>query len=176
MMMGMEVISIVLVMILIYMTGGGDLIFLFDPPSFIIILVFTVPLLLTGGVWKDFVRGWKLLNKSYTCRLSELRRTQDVVGLMQKQVGYAGILSMLLSAIQILHTLSDPASLGPFCAVAILVVVYAVVIEMLLLPLQMETKRRIIDYMDMDGEEETAAEGSLAEAEVSAGKTEDRQA
>jgi len=172
----MEIVSIILGIILIYMTGGGDLIFLFDPPSLAIILVFTVPLLLTGGVWKDFVRGWKLLKKSYTCRLSELRRTQDVVELMQKQVGYAGILSMLLTAIQILHILSDPASLGPLCAVAILTVVYAVVIEMLLLPLQMEAKRRIIDYMDMDGEGETTAESSLTETEPSTGKTGDGQA
>ena len=85
--------------------------------------------------------------------MSELRRTQDVVELMQKQVGYAGILSMLLTVIQILHILSDPASLGPLCAVAILVVVYAIVIEMLLLPLQMEVKRRIIDYMEVDTED-----------------------
>lgn len=156
MMMWMELISIVLGMILIGMAGGLNLIFLIDFPSFVIILTFTAPLLLTGGVWKDFVRGWKLLKKSYTCCLSELRRTQDVVELMQKQVGYAGILSMLLSAIQILSILSDLASLGPLCAVAILTVVYAVVIEMLLLPLQMEVKRRIIDYMEVDTEDEQA--------------------
>ncbi len=152
----MEIVSIILGIGIILMAGGGGLVFLLDPPSLAIILVFTVPLLLTGGVWKDFVRGWKLLKKSYTCSLSELRRTQDVVELMQKQVGYAGILSMLLTAIQILHILSDPASLGPLCAVAILVVVYAIVIEMLLLPLQMEAKRRIIDYMEADTEDEQA--------------------
>lgn len=156
MMMGMELISIVFGVFLISMTGGGELFFLLDPPSFVIILVFTAPLLLTGGVWKDFVRGWKLLKKSYTCRLSELRRTQDVVELIQKQVGYAGILSMLLTVIQILCILSEPASLGPLFAVAILVVVYAVVIEMLLLPLQLEVKRRIIDYMEVETEDEQA--------------------
>lgn len=174
--MMMELISIVLGTILIGMAGGGDLFFLLDPPSFVIILVFTAPLLLTNGVWKDFARGWKLLKKSYTCRLSELRRTQDVVELMQKQVGYAGILSMLLTAIQILRILSDPASLGPMCAVAILTVVYAIVIEMLLLPLQMEVKRRIIDYMEVDTEEGAVAGDSLENTADSTGKTEDGQA
>ena len=130
--------------------------FLIDLPSLIIILVFTVPLLCRGGIWKDFARGWKLLKKSYTCRLSELRRTQDVVEMVQKQVGYAGILSMLLTVIHILRMLSKPSSLGPLCAVAILTVLYAVVIEMLLLPLQLEVKRRIIDYVEMDAEEENA--------------------
>lgn len=172
----MEVVSIVLGMVLLGVSGGGRVVFLIDFPSLIIILAFTVPVLLRGGVWRDFVRAWKLLRKNYTCHLSELRRTLDVVEMMQKQVGYAGILSMLLTAIQILHMLSDPTSLGPLCAVAILTVVYAVIIEMLLLPLQLEVKRRIIDYMDMGGEEETAAESSLNGTEASADRTEDGQA
>ena len=152
----MEIISILLGVILVNMAGGGKMSFLIDLPSLIIILVFTGPLLCRGGIWKDFARGWKLLKKSYTCRLSELRRTQDVVEMVQKQVGYAGILSMLLTVIHILRMLSRPSSLGPLCAVAILTLLYAVVIEMLLLPLQLEVKRRIIDYVEMDTEEENA--------------------
>lgn len=79
-----------------------------------------------------------------------------MVEMVQKQVGYAGILSILLTVIHILRMLSRPSSLGPLCAVAILTVLYAVVIEMLLLPLQLEVKRRIIDYVEMDTEEENA--------------------
>lgn len=157
----MEIISIILGIFLLgasYFGGGGfemnRLWFLIDFPSLIIVLVFTVPVLLRGGMWQDFKRAWRLLKKDYTCHLSDLRRTLDVVEMMQKQVLYGGVVSVLMSLITVLGNLSDLASLGPNLAVAILSMLYALLIEMLLLPLQLEVKRRIIDYMDVDTEDE----------------------
>lgn len=163
----MEIISILLGVVLLGATeyGYGDsgfklyrLTMLLDAPSLIIILVFTVPVLFKSGVWKDFKRAWRLLKKDYTCHLSELRRTLDVVEMMQKQVIYAGIVCMLLSFINVLYCLSDLASLGPNIAVAILTMLYALLLEMLLLPLQLEVKRRIIDYMEVDTDVESGKE------------------
>lgn len=159
----MEIISILFgILILLVAEGGflqgGGLLqaasFLFNMPSFVIILVFTVPLLVRGGVWREFIRAFQLLKKSYSCHLSELRRTQDVLEMLQRQVFCAGILAMLCTFIMIMRELSSLAMLGPKLAVAILTVLYATVIEMLLLPLQLEVKRRIIDYMGMDSPEE----------------------
>lgn len=159
----MEIISILFGVILLgtttYGYGGGmfelhRLRYLIDLPSLIIVLVFTVPALFKGGVWKDFMRAWKLLRKDYTCHLSELRRTLDVVEMMQKQLIYAGVLCMLMSFITILGQLTRPENLGPNLAVAILTILYAVIFEMLLLPLQLEVKRRIIDYMELDTDPE----------------------
>lgn len=163
----MEIISIFIGVVLLGTVtfGYGDslfdlhrLIYLIDMPSFIILLVFTVPVVFKDGVWKDFMRAWRLLRRDYTCHLSELRRTLDVVEMMQKQVIYAGVICMLMSLIVILGYLSDPMQLGPNLAVAILTILYAVIFEMLLLPLQLEVKRRIIDYMgeDTDAESEQA--------------------
>lgn len=156
----MEIISIILGIFLLgasYFGGEGlemkRLLFLIDFPSLIIVLVFTVPVLLRGGMWQDFKRAWRLLKKDYTCHLSDLRRTLDVVEMMQKQVLYGGVVSVLMSLITVLGNLSDLASLGPNLAVAILSMLYALLIEMLLLPLQLEVKRRIIDYMEVDMED-----------------------
>lgn len=158
----MEIISILLgILILLGFSQGGalgnlrNLIFaLLDLPSLIIILVFTVPILVRNGVWKDFKRAFLLLKRGYSCHLSELRRTKDVLEMLQKQVICAGIVAMLLTFITIMHQLSDLETLGPNLAVAILTVLYATIIEMLLLPLQFEVKRRIIDYMELDGDAE----------------------
>lgn len=164
----MEIVSILLGVVLLMTTGYGysgygfgielsRLRYLLDLPSFIIVLLFTVPVLFRNGVWRDFIRAWRLLRKAYTCHLSELRRTLDVVEMMQKQVIYAGVICLLLSLISILGFLSDLASFGPMMAVAILTLLYAVILEMLLLPLQLEVKRRIIDYMEIDTDAENAA-------------------
>lgn len=165
--MFMEIVSIILGVILLgafdYGGYGGFstrlLVQLIDFPSLIIILVFTVPVLFGNGMWKDFKRAFSLLRKKNTCHLSELKRTLDVVEMMQKQLIYAGIIGMMLSFIHLLHILSDPASIGPNLSLAILTIFYAFLLEMMLLPLQLEVKRRIIDYMeeDTDVESETAA-------------------
>lgn len=168
----MEIISILLGVFLLGAIDYGSgvisprgIVFFIDFPSLLIILVLTVPVLFRGGIWKDFLRAWKLLKKSYTCHLSEIRRSLDAVEMMQKQLVYAGIISMLLSLVHVLGMLSDLASLGPNVAVAILTMLYAVIFEMLLLPLQMEARRRIIDYMEVDTDVESAAVESNAMTE-----------
>lgn len=176
--MVMEVVSILLGVVLLCTTGygygeGGFALyrfsFLLDIPSLVIVLVFTVPVLFKNGVWKDFKRACRLLRKDYNCHLSELRRTLDVVEMMQKQIIYAGVICMLLSLITMLGNLSDLASVGPNVAVAILTMLYALILEMLLLPLQLEVKRRIIDYMEVD----TDTESEKAEAGKENGEAED---
>lgn len=153
----MEIVSILLGILIMlgFSHEGSYLAFtLMDLPSFVIILVFIVPVLIRGGLWNDFKRAFLLLKKGYTCHLSELRRTQDVLEMLQKQVVCAGIMAMLITFIIILRTLRDLHELGPKLAVAILTVLYATIIEMLLLPLHLEVKRRIIDYMELDGDME----------------------
>lgn len=154
----MEIVSIMLGILILLVTEGGFFQeglrnianVLVDLPSLIIILVFTVPVLIRNGVWKDFKRAFFLLKKGYACHLSELKRTQDVLEMLQRQVFCAGIVAMLLTFINIMRSLSDLASLGPNMAVAVMTVLYATVIEMLLLSLQLEVKRRIIDFMELD--------------------------
>lgn len=176
----MEIVSILLGILILLGFSQGELgslyhtaFALLDFPSLVIILVFTVPTLVRGGVWKDFKRAFLLLKKGYTCHLSELRRTQDVLEMLQKQVVYAGILAMLLTFITIMRQLSDLSALGPNLAVAILTVLYATIIEMLLLPLHLEVKRRIIDYMELDGDTE---EESRESEEMSVAKDGDAEA
>lgn len=107
-----------------------------------------------------------MLQRKYTCHLSEIRRSLDAVEMMQKQVACAGIISMLLSFIHILGNLSDLAQLGPNIAVAILTLLYAVILEMLLLPLQIEAKRRIIDYMEVDTDAEPMGTAVTGEGQI----------
>ena len=56
-------------------TGYMKIGWLVDIPSIFCILILTVPVLFRKGLGKDFLRGFKLLKKSYTCHLGELRWT-----------------------------------------------------------------------------------------------------
>lgn len=165
----MEIISIVggILFIVLGACSGGDELFdfawLVDLPTLIIMAVFVVPILLRNGLWQDFKRAFRLHKKGFTCHLSELRRTEDVIVMLQKQVQYAGMLTALISCIYVLINISDPSMLGPNVAVAVLSLIYTVILEMLLLPLHLTVKSRIINYMGMEPVPET--EGILAEDE-----------
>lgn len=159
----MEIISIVggMAFLIVMTYVGGDKTFsinwLIDFPTMLVMLIFVIPVLMRGGVWRDFKRAFKLLRKDYTCRLSELRRTKDVLEMIQKQVWYAGILTMMVSVMYVMANISDPAMLGPNIAVVVLTLFYAVIFEMLLLPLVLEVKGRIINYMDLETDVEAEA-------------------
>lgn len=156
----MEMISIVAGMtFLMLMTyTGGDktfsLAWIIDFPTLLIMIIFVVPVLMRGGLWKDFKRAFKLLKKDFACHLSELRRTKDVLEMMQKQIWYAGILIMMVSIMYVMFNISDPSLLGPNIAVTVLTMFYVAIFEMMLLPLLLEVKRRIINYMDLETEME----------------------
>ena len=142
-----EIISVIAGILItwIYMGGGMNvqvLSYFIDLPSLICILVFCIPVLLRNGLWKDFIRAIKLLRKTYVCRLSELKRTLDVVEL------YAGIICTIAPFIFVLRRIDEPAVLGINISVVLIVVLYTAILELLLLPLQVEVKRRIIDYME----------------------------
>lgn len=156
----MEIISIVggmAFLILMTYTGGDRTVsfdWFIDFPTILIMLIFIVPVLMRGGVWRDFKRAFKLLKKDFTCHLSELRRTKDVLEMIQKQIWYAGILTMMVSVMYVMVNISDPSLLGPNIAVVVLTMFYAVILEMLLLPMVLEVKGRIINYMDLETEEQ----------------------
>lgn len=151
-----EVIAIVVTLIFtVLMTEGGlgtasVFLMLLDFPTFIMICMLSFPILLRGGMWKDLARGFKMLKKSYTCSLADLKRTQDVVELLQKQILCAGVVLISFSLIVVLGLLSEPAALGPNVAVVLITGFYAAIFEMLLLPVHVEVKRRIIDYMEAE--------------------------
>lgn len=120
-----------------------------DINTLLCLLLLSLPILAWSGLWKDYVRAFKLLNKNYSCRLGEMRRTKEAVGFMQKQILCAGVITTIYPLIYILGLLTDNLSeLGPSVAAVFIGVLYTSILELLHLPLQMEVKRRIIDYME----------------------------
>lgn len=149
-----ELIAIIVsmfLMALLFQGGAGSFEFLtmfLDLPSLLCILLLSLPILFKNGLFKDFIRAFKMQNKKFTCGLSDMRRSLDVVELMQKQLLYAGSVATIVPVIYVLCIVDDLALVGPNIAVSLMTVFYTAILELLLLPLQIELKRRIIDYME----------------------------
>lgn len=144
-----------------------------DFSTWFCILLLTVPVLFQKRMFKDFLRAFKLLNEKYVCKFSELRHALNVVEMMQKQVLCAGCIVTIQGFILTFHKLSDWTTLGPNLNVAILAAAYTAFLELLLLPLQIAAKRRIVDYMGNEQDTEESGQESgieAAEKEQDAGK------
>ena len=148
-------ISLLILIINLQNSVGGSLAWLTDPITLVCMLIIILPILLKEGLGKDFLRAFKLLNKKYVCSFSELRHALDAVEMMQKQILCAGVIVSFQGFFILLHSLDDLATIGPNTSVALLAVFYTAVFELLMLPLQIEAKRRIVDYM---GTEQDTAE------------------
>ena len=74
--------------------------------------------------------------------------------MMQKQILYAGIIVSFQGFFALLHSLDDLATIGPNTSVALLAVFYMAIFELLMLPLQIEAKRRIVDYIELEQDTE----------------------
>lgn len=142
-----------------------NLVHLLDAPTIICILLLSLPLLFRKGMGKDFFRAFPmqlknrytfshkngkstLEKKSVTYSLAQMKRSLDAVEFMQKQILYSGILVVIFPAIFMLPRLDDISAIGPNTAVLLIGVLYTTIFELLLLPLQIEVKRRIINYME----------------------------
>ena len=154
----------------VYCTGSNsellrNFAFLCDAPTLICIVLLSLPLLLRKGMWKDFLRAVSMQRKNryifsrkdgkltfgketIVYSLAQMKRSLDAVEFMQKQILYSGILIVILPLIYILTQLTEPEAIGPNMAVTLLSVLYTAVLELLLLPLQIDIKRRIINYME----------------------------
>lgn len=154
MIMLIELVAIIVsmfLMALLFQGGAGSLKFLtmfLDLPSLICILLLSLPILVKNGLFKDFIRAFKMQSKKFSCSLSDMRRSLDVVELMQKQILYAGGIATIVPVIYVLCIVDDLALVGPNIAVSLMTVFYTAILELLLLPMQLEIKRRIIDYME----------------------------
>lgn len=134
-------------------TGRRDLhvlIYLIDLPTLILLLFLSLPNLFISGLWRDFIRAFHLGNSTYKYTLSELKRSLEAVTLLQKQLAYSGILISFMSMIYVLTQLDDLSTLGPCLAIVCLSAFYTAIFEIILMPLYVQIKKCIIDYMEAD--------------------------
>lgn len=163
----MEIVGIIVsIIIMIFSIPGGrwsGLAYILDWPTLICMLILTLPVLSKEGLAKDFLRAFKLLRKEYRCSFSELRHALDVVEMMQKQIFCAGVIVSFQGFFALLHSLDDLATIGPNASVALLAIFYTAIFELLMLPLQIEAKRRIVDYIEQEQDTEDAGKEQVTE-------------
>ncbi len=113
---------------------GGDLLMFSNVPSVIIVLGLTVFLGITSFGWKTFRDGFRALWIVYQNQVPSWVGPQHlrVIRAMRRHFLVSGFLGTVIGLVQMLASLSDPASIGPAMAVAMLTVLYGLFFSLFL--------------------------------------------
>lgn len=108
-----------------------------DFPSLIVILGITVPVLLLSGLFKDFVKSFRLLTLSENpFSKIELKKMQASIKLTIKLLGFSGILAAFVGVIASLNGFTDMAFLFSNLAISLIAPLYSVLFIIILLPIE----------------------------------------
>ena len=138
-----SVLSVIVVSGFLLMLGRGNVAWFIDAPSLLVILLFDGMILLSSGLTKDFNNAFRMVLKNGKEEgLSEIKRAIEAVVLVRKTTMAAGVFSMIFGMIMAIGALADPSMLGPNLAVACLTLLYALAVELILLPLESRLKMK----------------------------------
>jgi len=129
-----------------------------EVPTLIGIVLITLMVLAAIGEWKYFLQAFSVGTKPHT--LLELKNICGAVAACQKLAAYVGALMVLIHIITLLHNLSNPADIGPLFATALLSGLYAILLEIILLPLRIHCERKMNEEIDMEYEEPETADNT----------------
>lgn len=130
--------------------GISAIAWFFDIPSLLMILMVLIPGLLIMGEWTDFMKSFSVGIKQYS--LLELKNIIGAVDAAQKLTIYGALFAIIISGILLLGRLEEPSTIGPNLAVCFLAGFYAVIFEFFLLPLRLNTERKMNEEMDLGDE------------------------
>ncbi len=128
---------------------NADLINYLDPASLIMLLV-TLPVLLSAGLLRDFNNAFRLsIKRNAVCTKTELLRAAEAVTLAIKALWAAGIVNTLLGLIS---TFTTEKFIWAFVGISMISLLYAAFFSILLLPMRSRLVVRLYELPD-----ETAA-------------------
>ncbi len=129
-------------------TGSSMLYRFCDFSTIIFLVLFLVPLLISGGLLKDFSNAFRLvIGKKEAGSLQELKRAKEAVSLTIKIMMVVSVFICAIQGIFIIYRMDDPARLGPSFSVALLSLIYGMGTALVLLPLQARLNVKIQEFI-----------------------------
>ncbi|MCI9144107.1 MAG: hypothetical protein HFH87_16065 [Lachnospiraceae bacterium] len=120
-----------------------------DGPTFLLIAVTVLLVLLIAGVEKDFIRGLYLAfsRKKGVSRI-ELQTSLKAIQYVERTVMLVMILVLVVPMVDIFYHMDNMITAGPALGVLSLGVLYPVLFLLILMPVKMRLGQKVISYME----------------------------
>lgn len=130
--------------------SGADALIFVDVEAVVAELGISALVLFFAGLLKDFFKSFTMLGSKKDFQLAELRRSYESVKLAMFSLCATGLLVFFISLIAIMRDITNLQVIGQNLAVALLVLLYAAILVLILLPLSFRLKVKINDYMSKE--------------------------
>lgn len=144
------VIFSVLLLNLVTKDGLSNMLMYYDVVSMLQLIVILVPMLASAGLIKDFNNALKMaLGKKKAGSILQLKRAKEAVRLTEKICIASGVLGTCCGIIKIFYECKNEsrASLIVGLGVAMLTLFYAIIVYLLLLPIESKIEIKTSEYM-----------------------------
>ncbi len=145
-MLGVAVLAFVVWLTIIMWGGFGAVGYFIDVPIFIYVMVMTILVMCIAGVLKDFVKAFPLaLKKFASTEIRQVKKSLLAVKTAMISINVVGMMSFGIGIVTSFRELSDMASFGVRVLVSILSVIYGLAVTLLLIPIYMRLKAKLIE-------------------------------
>jgi len=129
--------------------GNGGLMVVLDIPSILLLLGLVLSLLAASGLMKDFLRVFRVVKgKTSVFTRTELEKSLLAVRLTMKLLLGAGVFGTMTGAIFIFAQVSEISSMPKALSVSGIILLYAILLWLILLPLQSHLESRLLEPDD----------------------------
>ncbi len=140
----------IVILLLISGLSGAPTAFI-DFPSLIVIFGISVPILMASGLFKDFMRGFKVMSsKDNLYTPVELKRTLVAINLASRALILSGIIGTFTGIVGMLVHIDKISMIGPSFAVAILTVIYALVFTGMIMPIKFRVEAVLSTFSSIE--------------------------
>lgn len=144
----LSVLAIILCFMVVQFVNPISIFGFVDVTSMTLLVLLVVPIMFSAGLLRDLNNAIRLvLGKRKEAAMLELKRAKLAVDMMIKISIYSSIFVTMVELVVLLHNMSDPAYLGPMISMSLLILLYAIVICLLLMPIRARLGQRILEYM-----------------------------
>jgi len=129
--------------------GNGGLMVVLDIPSILLLLGLVLSLLAASGLMKDFLRVFRVVKgKTSVFTRTELEKSLLAVRLTMKLLLGSGVFGTMTGAIFIFAQVSEIFSMPKALSVSGIILLYAILLWLILLPLQSHLESRLLEPDD----------------------------
>lgn len=151
----LSVLAIVLCFVFVQLMNPYSIMGFVDVTCMLLLVVLIVPIMVSTGLLKDLNNGIRLiLGKKKETAMLELKRAKLAVDTTMKVSIYGSLFVTMVEIVVLLHNMTDPVLLGPMISICLLSLLYAVIINLLLLPIRAKLEQRILEYIPSCPEKE----------------------
>lgn len=147
----LSIVCVILLTAVMCGTCGMNAIYIsryLDFNTILFLVLFLVPLLISGGLLKDFHNAFRLVvGKKEAKDLLELKRAKEAVNLTIKIMIAVSVFICAIQGIYVIYSLSDLSLLGPSFSVALLSLIYGMGTALILFPLQARLNVKIQEFI-----------------------------